>query len=100
MVATKHTSPPWTVEPRWDAVIQGFSPPTMYEVVFLDHLIAEVTSESDADLIAAAPELLERLERAYAQLCSHPEWCEANHPTLTPEHDGIRAAIAKARGET
>ena len=58
------TSTPWTVEPRWDAVIHegDFSPPTMYEVVSFDHLIAEVTSESDANLIAAAPYLLAALE--------------------------------------
>ena len=57
-------------------------------------------SDKERALMVAAPELLERLEWAHAQLCQHPDWCEANHPTLTAEHNAIRAAIAKAKGET
>ena len=44
------------------------------------------------------PDVLWALEWAHAQLCRHPEWCEANHPTMTAHHDALLAAIAKARG--
>ena len=42
-------------------------------------------------------ELLAALEWAHAQLCKHPDWCEANHPTMKVHHDALRTAIAKAR---
>ena len=38
------------------------------------------------------------LEWAHAQLCKHPHWCEANHPTMKVHHDRLREIIAKARG--
>ena len=55
---------------------------------------------ANARLISAAPDMLEALEWAHVQLCPHPQWCESNHPVLKPRHDTIRAAIAKAKGET
>ena len=56
------------------------------------------TAEASAHLMSAAPEMLEDLEWAHSQLCPHPEWCEANHPTLTMHHERMRFAIAKAKG--
>ena len=53
---------------------------------------------ANASLSSAALDLLEDLEWAHSQLCAHPEWCEANHPTLTMHHERIRRTIAKAKG--
>ena len=85
------TPDPWTVEPRFDAVLEGYAPPTMYEVVFLDHLIAEVTSEADANLIAAAPELLAVAEDVVNIF-------GPNTIAFRSLADKARAAIAKAKG--
>ena len=63
-------------------------------------LIALTPKKISADRMAAAPEMLELLEWACSQLCEYPTWCEANHPVRKPKHDAIRAAIAKAKGET
>ena len=98
------TPDPWTVEPRFDAVLEGYTPPTMYEVVFLDHLVAEVTSESDANLIAAAPELrkiaemvvdIDAASRAGNKLDSWTDWFDQWRQMVALAH----AAIAKAKGE-
>ena len=53
---------------------------------------------ANAHLITAAPDMLEELEWAHSQLCAHPEWCDANHPTLAMHHGRMRFAIAKAKG--
>ena len=41
------------------------------------------------------PDVLWALEWAHDQLCRHPKWCQANHPTMTAHHDALLAAIAK-----
>ena len=56
--------------------------------------------DSNAHLMATAPEMLEILEWAHSELCPHPQWCEASHPVQKPKHDAMRVIIAKARGET
>ena len=43
------------------------------------------------------PDVLWALEWAHDQLCRHPKWCQANHPTMTAHHDALLAAIAKHR---
>ena len=45
------------------------------------------------------PDVLWALEWAHGQLCKHPEWCQANHPTMTAHHVALLSAIAKARGD-
>ena len=77
-----HTPEPWRVipqdaDPKWDCVYAG------------DLHIACVTGAKNARLIAAAPELLEALER----ILGCPDECECGC------QDMARAAIAKARGE-
>lgn len=59
---------------------------------------AQPTAEASAHLMSAAPEMLEDLVWALSQLCPHPEFCEANHPTLTAKHNQMQAAVAKAKG--
>ena len=92
MSESRYTRPSWTFTPNTGAVWGD------------GRKIAQISSANGSMVangyrIAAAPDLLERLEWAHAQLCQHPDWCEANHPTLTAEHNAIRAAIAKAKGE-
>lgn len=50
----------------------------------------------NARLIAAAPELLVQAEKHLAWLSKLTDWAGADDPDL----DGLRGAIAKARGET
>ncbi|CAM4091864.1 hypothetical protein BOTU111921_11290 [Bordetella tumbae] len=51
--------------------------------------------EATAHLITAAPELLEQLEKHSAWLSKLTDWAGVGDPDL----DGLRAAIAKAKGE-
>jgi hypothetical protein len=54
-----------------------------------------VSSEADARLIAAAPELLEALEEIVKEYYENPD----NGRTLRWAIDGAKEAIAKAKGE-
>ena len=88
-MTTQHTPGPWAV----DASLC-----TVHHLLFQHPLdnrnkIASVTSEANARLIAAAPELLEALT-------SIVEFWDANVPAdyLSEQHKAARAAIAKATG--
>ena len=84
------TPPPWTAHGTWvNAGENGDGP-----------LVADFEYDADAELGAAAPELLAALEEAVDQLLQI-YWGEYGHRfTLEdmPNGDNIRAAIAKARG--
>ena len=98
MSITKHTPGPWRVEsgPYYRAIrVDG-------EVIADVRQIGRSFNESNARLLAAAPELLAALEMAVQH---YDEWAsadlsdyldEARLPWLAP----ARAAIAKAKGES
>ena len=121
MPKVDHTSPPWRVEQYRDSGRGPYVDIVADDPCLPDKCEGDCTvpcsmterigstqggdgrpdvCEANARLMVAAPELLDWLEYAHKMLCQHPDYCEANHPILTPEHDAIRAAIAKAKGET
>lgn len=95
MTDTKHTPGPWTIDERdyagvkWDAIIRNRDNDPVACVGMAGY--AQNTSEANARLIAAAPDMLEELRDALAAL-------EANfvEPKL---QETIRQTIAKATGD-
>lgn len=100
MSKTKHTPGPWVVK----SARSGFYVESQFDVI-VDSLdesgrYGAIDDEANARLIAAAPELLEALEKLYALV-------EGESPSLLDEDSGgdsrldieICAAIAKAKGE-
>ena len=91
---SKHTPAPWIVE---EAYREGFSitAEDNYVVICTDDegRYGSILFKEDANLIAAAPELLEALEALL------------NEPTNSPDYlptrlwDRAREAVAKAKGE-
>ena len=103
---TQHTPGPWTAELQTDIDAEGNGyawairaprPHPRYE-----QNPAYANSESNARLIAAAPELLEVLESLHyaAHGYAHGDTGEAfTFDALIGQLEGARAAIAKAKGE-
>ena len=84
----------WTSEPEFEGG-EG------REIVSGDRLIATVYNPTDADLIAAAPDLLAALERLEAQIVETVAYDEArkgNDDRLLADVNFARNAIAKAKG--
>ena len=108
MSAPMHTPGPWSVyaDMRTDvcratgdelSYVAGWNIESpAEEIVGCEGIISGPTSEANARLIAAAPELLEALEEARRQL----EYVDGRFPTGTTPAvlARINAAIAKARG--
>lgn len=102
----EHTKGPW----HWDGEDPGIEGPNGGVVAFVQEFTSIRTqakfgtgfSHADARLIAAAPELLEALERVEQALSAYQVECG---PLMTPGIDAeevtksARAAIKKARGE-
>jgi hypothetical protein len=96
---SKHTKGPWKASKRGaytdydgnSVVILGDD---MRVAVVHHH--GDRSSTANARLIAAAPEMLEALERCLGYI----ERDETTHGRNFPEGNVARAAIAKARGET
>ena len=86
-----HTPGPWTVDPRTDPRTEQVDRYwLLYASTDLDYdIVAEVYSEADARLIAAAPDLLAALENACTLLMAKKIYF----------HQGM-VAIAAAKGET
>jgi hypothetical protein len=89
-MTTKHTPGPWAVS--LDHIFRNQS--DIFEIHWssIGECVAEcVHGEANARLIAAAPEMLEALQRLYKDL-----------PYVNQANGGMqaRAAIAKATGET
>lgn len=119
--ASKHTSGPWEVAnwttsyanevPDWNAVsVVGGGMDYVLAIVIGD--APGLDAQASARLIAAAPELLAALERADAmidRMCTQalacgvagtPDWDEiAGGADMFGVQDGIKAALAKARGD-
>lgn len=82
-MTTKHTPGPWRVNPCTGEV-RGAD---------WNHIVAEAAIDSDAHLIAAAPDLLAACEMA---LLDMRYYATVHGESVT----AIEAAIAKAKGET
>ena len=88
---TKHTPGPWDAIP--DCPEEGSG--DWYVVADNEDVLARGSSEPDARLIAAAPDLLAALQwLAHEASCSDP----SNSLLLGDALDKARAAIAKAEG--
>jgi hypothetical protein len=85
-MTTKHTPGPWRVNPGANEV-RGAD----WNVI-----VADVGSDADARLIAAAPDLLGMLELMAAQ-----HFCGCRHPACNRcrDDDDCADVIAKAKGE-
>ena len=95
---TKHTAGPWeTMEmpgPQSDIVCQA---ETGQRVCEFPYGLSDGEDAANARLIAAAPDLLEALERTLSWLASYPgEACMSEKGPYAQ----ARAAIAKATGES
>lgn len=99
----KGTPGPWEMkkekgEPEW-FVFQKGSMKKIYGGTIRTPIAEEINNKHDAKLIAAAPELLEALQKlcVYAEdVCGVcPDDCHGEHPLMS-----AHAAIAKALGET
>ena len=88
---TNHTPGPWWINAR------KFFGRTYYQVVSRKTAITHlsIVSMKDASLIAAAPQLLEALERAHTYLCDESRTADDLLPVLEKADNAIR----KAKGE-
>lgn len=109
MTDTKFTPGPWGIEETrdhlWIGVILSNGKPDPI-VTYVDHgpdftTEADATGKANAHLIAAAPELYEALDELFDLLTSgHSSWDDAYDNLPDKQFKKIRAALAKARGET
>ncbi len=90
---SKHTPGPWHVE---EAIGDAETGETLWYTIEdeNDNSIAGFCSVDHADLIAAAPEMMEALERAYRSM----KWFGWSERSQVLEC--VEKAIAKAKGET
>jgi len=98
---TKHTPGPWRCEvEKWEEVWSVREDVANYGFVAVlkggGHWVDKVQLEANAHLIAAAPELLEALERTHEVLLA------ASHNVYESSqlYLDATAALAKARGES
>ena len=97
---TKHTPGPWKIDDSWyDYTVVG---PNGEEIIFQDGPHGTPTlKQVDARLIAAAPDMLEALERVLENSMDPKSVEEFGGYCLDSETSEIaRSAIAKAKGET
>jgi hypothetical protein len=96
-----HTAGPWNLyREKWGwcvgpgkAIGKGYIA-DVHETVNSNTGRPTKESVANANLIAAAPDLLEAAKLAEARIANHPEWCN------TTGHNMLRAAIAKAEGQS
>ena len=99
----KHTPGPWLIEPQWSERCGGSVAVVNREVSGWDWDVCSVhSSEANARLIAAAPDLLEAAQLALqiAESWIHDQLDGTSSIDGALLHlDPVRAAIARARGE-
>lgn len=88
MSAAKFTPGPWTIRETPESDYTDFA-------IHIGPDYIGVYKESDAHLIAAAPELYEALETLIADCLSYSAWERPCHAIDIAEH-----ALKKARGES
>ena len=91
----RHTPGPWSVAEGGDDVV------TAYEDTEGSILVIAERCGQDAEVISAAPELLEALEEALNAMigCSVPAGGVDDRQAIISAQKSARAAISKARGE-
>ena len=97
----KHTPAPWTIR---EVAGQSIPGQRAFAIDFnedQEQVVDWVYEQADAHLIAAAPDLLEALERCERLLRSKRHACEDSNlcRVLDSHISQARTAIAKARGE-
>ena len=98
---SKHTPGPWEIKRHYDPGYKFISAPKhsgLAQVVWcMEDEDRSPECEANAHLIAAAPELLEALEKvdSYWSSPGEDDWVTHYNTVLQP----VRAAIAKAKGE-
>lgn len=101
---SKHTPGPWTIAEVVDRSIIHLCPidkddQSLLTIVYQDETpFAAVYKKEDAILIAAAPELLEILQRIADGKVMNPDMEFSHLDTVLAYQDLARAAIAKATG--
>lgn len=98
-MTTKHTPGPWEIDGEYVQQV-GQMGLAICDVMNMDEggskgWYSGPVTEANKRLIAAAPELLAQAEKHLAWLSKITDWAGADDPDL----DGLRAAIAKAKGE-
>jgi hypothetical protein len=97
---TEHTPGPWTHTPSRE---QGNPDTTRRDIVaesqFGPAFIAGDVSQSEADLIASAPDLLSACE-GFLALFKSGKNSEPRNPYTRPEVKAAIVAIAKAKGQS
>lgn len=104
---TKHTPGPWAVceDASGDTFVAAMmdSAQTICEFGCADNDSDQAQIEADARLVAAAPDLLEALEWATAEIDGRTRYAPDCHYTALEQRenaiDKARAAIARARGQ-
>jgi hypothetical protein len=92
-----HTSAPW----GFKATANCNDKPCRWEIIGGGGVIAETndnTTEANARLIAAAPDLLEACE-SFLQMLKTGSNCDKRNPYTIPEVKAAISAILKAKGE-
>lgn len=103
-MSRKHTPGPWVVGPIDDTVVTHLGKDGVrYEVAAIDGDYNDPTNwpimEANARLIAAAPDMLEALEKAKETIRAwHGPVAWEIYDRASPEMKMINAAIAKAGG--
>ncbi len=100
---SKHTPGPWRVVFGNRLGIHGPKDEIGWPkpIVYNAGLCTDEEAQANAQLIAAAPELLEALEDAWKEMAGWSWTGSADRKGPYDEHRArIRAAIAKAKGET
>ena len=93
MTEAEHTPGPWHIMEGTDWVI--VSPEVSVAAVYTPRGVREVR-QANANLIAAAPDLLEALETAAYVLEHYLDYTQNDMAVMAED---ARAALAKARGE-
>lgn len=94
---TKHTEGPWKIGHISEELIYINSPKATLAKV---HEESYLNGKANAQLIAAAPELLEADKKALNFLNSYPGFDAGNPNHPAPLTEILRRAIAKAEGDS
>jgi hypothetical protein len=97
-MTTKHTPGPWEIDGEY-VQPAGQTSVAVCDVMVMDEGGSKgwyrgPITQANARLIAASPDLLAQAEKHLAWLSKLTDWAGADDPDL----DGLRVAIAKARG--
>lgn len=102
-MVTQHTPGPWKFDRNNDGLIAfriAGNGLILADALFkntIEHAPQRTEAEANARLIAAAPELLEKLQELVGLICSMPGYEERD--VTVEDCDAAKEAIAKAEGK-